>query len=218
MIKAVVFDLDMTLIDFLGMKRKASNAAARAMIRAGLESPVKKLEKELFEFYLKEIESNRIFGHFLKQRKVSSERILAAGINAYIKKKLTCLEPYPGVKRVLSRLRRKGLRLGIITDAPRLKAYKRLDLMGIADYFEFVIGFEDTGRHKPSPLPFRRALKLLKLKPNQIMYVGDSIDRDIKGAKAIGMVTCLAAYGSTKKLPNLADYSIRSIEELPGLI
>ena len=181
MIKAITFDLDMTLIDFISYKRKATSAAASAMIKAGFRGNRKKLRKELFDFYLSYgIESDDPFGKFLRKHKSYSERTLAAAINAYLKSKYSNLKPYPKVKQTLKRLKQKGYKLAIVTDAPKLKAYIRLDEMGIADLFDVVVGLEDTGRHKPSKLPFKKALKDLGVKPCDAMHVGDWREKDLK--------------------------------------
>ena len=62
MIKAVIFDIDNTLIDFMSMKRAASMAAANAMIEAGLQDAPEDLSERLFTFYLEHgIESDDAF-------------------------------------------------------------------------------------------------------------------------------------------------------------
>jgi len=196
MIKAITFDLDNTLIDFMLFKKEATNAAAAAMIKAGFKGSVKTLKKDLYDFYLKYgIEAGDVFNVFLKKRKSYSERILAAAVNAYRRERIKHLKPYPNVKRTLLRLKKKGYKLAIVTDAPRLKAYIRLDLMGIADLFDVVVGLEDTGRTKPSKWPFRKALKQLGVKASEAMHVGDWRERDVLGARRVGMRTCLARYG-----------------------
>lgn len=196
MIRAITFDLDMTLIDFISYKKKATSAAASAMIKVGFKGNKKKLEKDLFDFYLKHgIESDNAFENFLKKHKSFNERILATAINAYLKSKYENIRPYPKVKKTLKKLRQKGYKLAIVTDAPRLKAYMRLDEMGITDLFDVVVGREDTGREKPSKLPFRKALKALKVKPSEAMHVGDWRERDVLGAKKMGMRSCMAHYG-----------------------
>lgn len=220
-IKAITFDLDMTLQDFMKFKVEGTKAAAKAMIKAGLKMPLTKLEKELFEFYLNDIEGDRVFENFLKEKGVKSEKILAVGINAYLKAKLNYLKPYPKVKSTLAKLRKTGLKLGIVTDAPRLKAYQRLDSIGILDYFDFVVGFEDTNRSKPSKLPFRKALKILNLEASEVMHVGDWPERDVKGAKSVGIAACLANYGY--KMYKLGkyykpDYTINKFEDLLEVI
>lgn len=219
-LKAVLFDLDMTLIDFMKMKRQASGEAARAMVRAGLEMKPEEAEKRLFDTYMNEgIESDTAFARFLRENGSYSEKILAAALNAYLRVKQEHLKPYPDVRPVLERLRSMGLKLGIVTDAPRLKAWQRLDAMGIADLFDTVVGFEDTGRKKPDSLPFRRALKLLGVKPEDAMHVGDWPERDIAGAKALGIRACLARYGclSNKKSAK-ADFEINKFSELLDVV
>ncbi|MCK5283504.1 MAG: HAD-IA family hydrolase [Nanoarchaeota archaeon] len=221
MIKAITFDLDMTLQDFMKFKVEGTKAAAKAMIKAGLNMSLTKLNKELFDFYLTDMEGDKVFENFLKKKGIKSEKILAVAINAYLKSKLLHLRPYPCVRKILSLLKKRGFLLGIITDAPKLKAYQRLDSIGICDYFDFVVGFEDTNTRKPSAPPFKKALSILNLKANEVMHVGDWPERDIKGAQAIGMKTCLANYGyQVHKLGKYykPDYKIDSFRELIGVI
>ena len=150
--------------------------------------------------------------------KAFSERRLAAAINAYNKTKLRYLKPYPKVKATLKALKRKGLKLCIITDAPRKNAWKRLDALGIADYFDIVVDLEDTMRKKPSKMPFKKALKELKMKPSEVLHVGDWPERDVKGAKKLGMKTCLAKYGWNTGKYIKADYEINKVEELVDIL
>lgn len=108
--------------------------------------------------------------------------------------------------------------MAIVSDAPKLKACMRLDAMGIADYFDFVIGREDTNADKSTALPFRKALKMLKLRPSEVLHVGDWPERDVKGAKKLGIKTCLAKYGWHTGKYVKADYEIEKIEKLIDLI
>lgn len=221
MIKAITFDLDMTLIDFIKLKKFGTYAAAKAMVKSGLKIPLMQCKNELFNYYLSDIEGDKVFLNYLKSKNVKSERILAAGINAYLKVKQIYLMPYPNVRKVLLRLKKEGIKIAIVTDAPRLKAYMRLDAIGIADLFDVVVGFEDTGRHKPSTLPFKKALKILKVKPKEALHVGDWVERDIKGAKAAGMHSCLAMWGYTpheKDKYVKPDYKITKLSELLDLV
>lgn len=193
MIKAILTDCDNTLIDFMRMKTLATNNAAKAMVKAGLKISVKTAKKELLKTYLKVgIESNKPFTIFLKKHK-GNERMLAAGINAYNKSKIRNLKPYKDVIPTLKKL--KHYKLGIVSDAPKLKLYQRLEAMKITDYFDVIVAYEDTKRKKPSKLPFKKALKALKVKPEEALFIGDWPDKDIKGAKEIGMTAVFARYG-----------------------
>ena len=220
MIRAVIFDLDNTLIDFLKMKRIAVDEAIDAMIDAGLSLPKKKALDILYDVYKeKGFEDPKIFQKFLKKvtGKVDHKK-LAYAIVAYRQARVGFLHPYPGTKRTLIRLKEKGLKLGIVSDAPKLKAWIRLVNMKIDDFFDVVVGLEDTGRLKPSRLPFRAALKELKVKPSECLMVGDRPARDMKGAKALGIKTCFAAYGYEGKTKVKTDFVIEDISELTSII
>ena len=213
MIKAVIFDLDNTLIDFLKMKKLSCSAAIDAMIGAGLKVEHNKAIKLLFELYDKYgLEEKKIFQKFLKKLTGKVDyKILANGIVAYRKVRSGFLEPYPNVDYVLLKLKSHGIKLGIITDAPKLKAWVRLASMKLSNYFDAVVAFEDTNEPKPSKMPFEAALKKLRLKPSECLMVGDWPERDIKGAKKLGMKTCFARYGNPKVKKSYADYEITDI-------
>lgn len=205
-VRAVLFDLDNTLVDLLQVKRLASMACARAMVAAGAELG---LEPDaagdlLFQHYLERgIESDDAFETFLRRNlrnkmgltQNAMDRVLAAGVNAYLRTKDTLLAPYPGVPATLVALTRRGYRLGVVTDAPRLKAWQRLWAVGLADFFETVITRRDAGAGKPDEAPFRIALDALGLPPHAVAMVGDWPERDVAGANRVGLFTVLARYG-----------------------
>lgn len=223
MIKAVLFDLDNTLIDFMKMKRICSEEAISAMIDAGLPVSKRRGVKILFDLYREYgIENQKIFQEFLK--KVTGnvdKKILAKGISAYRKVKIGFLRPYPNVISTLIALKEKGLKLGIISDAPELQGWIRLADMEITHFFDIVLTLSETGEKKPSKKPFNMVIKKLKLKPEEILFVGESPERDIKGAKSVGMKTALALYGMdyrTKPKKMNSDYIIRDVKEVLKLV
>lgn len=221
MIEAILFDLDNTLIDFMLMKKESCNAAIDAMINAGLKMSREKAIKILFGLYgEKGIEYNRIFQEFLMKtiRKVDY-KILANGIVAYRKAQIAYVKPYPGTVETLIKLKQKGMKLGIVSDAPSVNAWIRLVEMGIVDFFDVVITLHDTGKKKPSKIPFMKAVKGIGTEPEKILFVGDWPERDIQGAKAIGMKTAFAKYGNRKNVKKHgADYELESIEDILRLV
>jgi len=220
MIKAVLFDLDNTLIDFMKMKKHSCSAAIDAMIGAGLNVDHNKATKVLFELYDKYgLEEKKIFQRFLtKLTGKVNYRILANGIVAYRRVRTGFLDSYPDADYVLLKLKKRGIKLGIVTDAPKLKAWVRLASIKLSNYFDVVVTFEDTKKLKPSTMPFASALNKLKLKPSECLMVGDRPERDIKGAKKLGMKTCFARYGNPKAKKTQADYEIKNLKMLLDII
>lgn len=221
MIKAVLFDLDNTLIDFMLMKRKSCEAAMDAMIGSGLKMSKKKGMKILYDLYgEKGIEYKNIFQDFLRKTLGRVDyKILARGVVAYRKSQAAYVKPYPGTVRTLLKLKERGMKIGIVSDATSFKGWVRLVEMGIEDFFDVVVTLTDTGKEKPSRFPFMEAVKKIGVSPENILFVGDRPGRDIKGAKAIGMKTVFAKYGDLEGIRKSgADYEIERIGDLLKIV
>ena len=130
-------------------------AAASAMIDAGLKDTKEKIIEKVFRLYdIYGFEDKTIFQKYLmeKQGRVNY-KILANGINAYRRVRSSFLEPYPNVTSTLISLKQKGMKLAIVSDAPKLKLWLRLTAMKIDHFFDVVVSFDDTRRLKPSRKP-----------------------------------------------------------------
>ncbi len=221
MIKAVVFDLDNTLMDFMKMKRRSIEEAIPAMIDAGLSVTREEASKVIDEIYKeKGIEYQQVFDLFLQRvnNKVDY-KILSAGIVAYRRAREAALIPYPHVYSTLNKLLKLGILMGILSDAPAKEAWLRLAYLNFHHIVDAVVTFEDTGERKPKPAPFLAVLKKLEVKPEEALMVGDWAERDIVGAKNIGMKTAFAKYGDTfnTEIHN-ANYELNDISELIDII
>ena len=209
MIKAVIFDFDNTLMDFMKMKRSAVEAAVDSMIDAGLPYAKADMIDKIYKVYWKEgIEDQQIFDKVLaKEFGKIDYKILASGIIGYRRAKDAALTLYPHVHLTLTGLARMGLKMAVVSDAPRLPVWLRICGLGLQHYFDAVIAFDDSGIKKPDAKPFQMALERLNLKPEEAIMIGDWAERDVVGAKAAGMKVIFARYGDTVGTQNSgADY------------
>jgi len=221
MIKAVIFDLDNTLTDFVRMKERAIEAAIDAMIDSGLDLPREVASDKLYQIYDREgIEYQRVFDRFLHDELgYIDHRILAAGIVAYRRAREAALVAYPHVSLTLVELAKRGVRLCVISDAPAQQAWLRLCYLQLHQIFDCVVTFEDTGELKPARAPFDRALQLLGVDPHEVLMVGDWPERDMAGAARLGIKTVFARYGDTfGTVRSGADYEIEDISELLDIV
>jgi len=100
------------------------------------------------------------------------------------------LQIYPEVPEVLDQLRAHGVQLGIITNASQSMTLRDRELthVRLLDYFPMCrISAIDVGLLKPDPRIFQAALDLLGLAPDEAIYVGDHLQADVMGAQSAGM-------------------------------
>jgi putative hydrolase of the HAD superfamily len=129
-----------------------------------------------------------LMGEILKRDgaevKDRTERLIYRGWEPLFKK----VKPYPHVAETLSALKSAGRVLGLLSDFP---AEQKLKYLGLDGYWDTVICSEHTNRLKPDPAPFLELAHRMALPPEQILYVGNSVSYDIKGAKQQGMKAAL---------------------------
>jgi len=217
-LKAILFDLDNTLLDFYTLKISAIDAALVAMKNSGLKADLQIVRKELNElFKMHGWEHQQIFQLLLEKIGESNPKILAAGIVAYRKEKAKHVQTYPQVIPTLNELRKRGYKLGIVTDADTLQGWIRLTELGLENMFDAVVTRDSDGVRKPHALPFQKALAKLNVKPEETLHVGDWPARDIAGAKALGLKTALAKYGMSEILKDdsiIPDFTLNKFEDI----
>ncbi len=221
MIKAVIFDLDNTLLDFMRMKTMAIDSALNGMIEAGMVFQSSTARERIFEIYEeKGWEYQEVLDDFIKEETGNLDyKILAGGIVAYKKAKEASLILYPNVYSTLITLTKMGLKLGVVSDAPSREAWVRICSVNLHHIFDGVVTFDDTGEHKPSPKPFNKVSKLLDIQPKNSLMIGDWPERDVIGAKKLGMKTAFARYGDVfNTILSGADYDIDDIQEIISII
>lgn len=105
------------------------------------------------------------------------------------------LRPFPGVRETLEELRRRDVRLGIVTSKMRHGTMRELAACSLpAEWFGAIVTADEPVPHKPDPAPVRLALERLEERPERAVYVGDSV-WDLRAGRAAGTRTAAALWG-----------------------
>jgi len=207
MIKAIIFDVDGTLVD--------SNEIA-----------VKCIQKSAKELNLKIPDRNKIHSFWGRSLKYMVNNLWKNyDHHKFRRYYFNCLEKHkikqiPGAKAVIKKLKKEYV-LGIVSGKARLTMLRQFKYMGIdKNDFKFLLSADDTKFHKPDPKVFAKGVRKLKgINKKEILYVGDFI-MDYLAAKIEGFqfVAVLSGFGKRKEfLENgLKNKNIlKSIKDLP---
>ena len=120
------------------------------------------------------------------------------------------VRPRPGMEDMLTVIRERGWKTGLVTNG--LSGFQRrtIDAAGIEPFFDDMIISGECGFRKPSPEIFRQALDNLNCLADGSWFVGDDLEADILGASGVGMRTIWftsepATSPATRAVHNLAD-------------
>ena len=221
LLKAVIFDLDDTLIDSFDSRRYALEKVFRL---AGIQTPTAR------EF-LTGLSGRQLFGSLetlAPGRHIEGTSLSEAYRDFYWSKKPGLISLFPGIRPLLQDLHSSGCKLGVFTQKGRefeiegrcCGASYELDELGVASLFSVVVGFEDVAHHKPDPEGVQLALDQLGVLPKDALLVGDSA-ADIVAAKAAGCPSCHATWGiqgDAAPLGTSPDFVARSPAELRSLV
>lgn len=125
-------------------------------------------------------------------------------------------EMRPDVPAMLGALKARGYRLGVVSNNASLyNVFDMLEQYGIREYMEDVTVSSVTGYRKPHPELFRIALRQMRARPEECVYVGDTISRDIIGAKRMhfGKAVQICSLLSAQK-----DAAVGDDAEKPDLV
>ena len=124
--------------------------------------------------------------------------------------------PAAALAPFLGGLRRSGLALGVATNDAEAPARAHLSDAGVADYFDFIAGYDSGHGAKPGAGPLLAFARAVGHPPGACAMVGDSL-HDLHAARAAGMraVGVLTGIASRAELAPMADVVLPSIADLP---
>jgi len=207
-LRAVLFDLDGTLID----SHRLIVASFQHACLAVLDRP------------MTEADARIRWGRPLPVRfaAVAPDRIpdLVDAYAAYYDQHERALASvFPGVAEMLDALARAGLAMAVVTSKRNRAATQALRVLGLSQWIGATIGAEDVPSPKPAADPVREALRRLGASPESALVVGDSV-LDMRAARAAGVRSAAALWGAEDPDAVLAcgpDYVVRSPDEVTAL-
>ncbi|MFB5760196.1 HAD family hydrolase [Paenibacillus medicaginis] len=186
-IKAVVFDLDNTLVDrtttFTNFARSFTDTYFQHIdFREGLVKRIIELDEDGYK------EKNAMFKELLTELPWSSKPELTELLHYYEKKYVEHALLMDDAKDVL-RYTSEKYKTGLITNGKTSVQYGKLDRLKLRSSFDVIVVSEEAGIKKPDSRIFEIAAEQLNLKPEECVYIGDHPVNDIEGAAAAGMKT-----------------------------
>ncbi|MCG3412424.1 HAD family hydrolase [Staphylococcus massiliensis] len=128
--------------------------------------------------------------------------------------------PYYDTAYTLDKLRKHHYFTGVIANGKRQIKHYRLYALGIEDYINYLSTSEVVGYRKPHPKIFEDILDKLDVAPDEVMYVGDDPLNDVAPARAMGMVSVWFddEESEIEPLPEEMDFRITTLEELLDIL
>lgn len=209
-IKGIIFDLDDTLYDCTGtvfahIVQHVSGATAKIL---GL--PAKKVFAAYKKILKKEpnfIKATHLLCHELDAGAhahtacAQAEKIYFSAVG------IKNLKPFPGVRQMLARLRKK-YKLGLVTFGGYERQNKKIDALKLRPLFPF-IGVDQYSKLELTKKEcFEDFLKKFSVKPDEVICIGDKPVDEIKIANQLGMTTVRVLHGRYAKIPPADDYEI----------
>ena len=150
----------------------------------------------------------------LKHLGVENPHDLAALVHAKWLDFVDC-QPYPDVSEVLSTLKARAVKIGLISTGYEAEIAQILQEAHIAPtIFNVIVGVDTVHAAKPSPDVFRYALRQLHVAPEQALFIGDHVDMDYHGATAAGLRALLIIRDAMQPNHTHDVETIRSLHEI----
>lgn len=207
---AVLFDLDGTLIDSVGLLlasvRHAFDGRSPAPTEdewiAGIGTP---LAKQLRPYAGTDDEAAEIQAAYRTFQREHHDSLTSA---------------FDGVNDTLSELDRRGHPMGVVTSKSNEMMERGVNYVGLDRYMKTMIGADSCTIHKPDAFPVLLALQELGYNTDEAVFVGDS-PHDVHAGNAAKVVSVAALWGPFTReqlQPSNPSYFLDSIRELPGLM
>ena len=194
--RAVLFDLDGTLLDTIADLADAANLALAELGRPA------RTQDEIHSFVGKGIPNlvRRCMTEGIQATEAEIEHAVAVFRRHYARVNGVRTRIYPGVIDTLEALRARGLRLAVVTNKAEAFTLPLLERMAIAHYFDAVVSGDTLPVKKPDPAVVNLACERLGVSAAEALMIGDSAN-DALAAQGAGMPVLLVTYGYSEGVP-----------------
>ncbi|MGC1614586.1 MAG: HAD-IA family hydrolase [Candidatus Acidiferrum sp.] len=210
-VRALIFDLDGTLIDSKQDLIHSVNAMLRESVRG-------ELAEETISGYIGH-GAPRLVARALGDgcTEAEQQRALEFFLRYYEAHKMDTTHAYPSIAETLEKLRE--MPMAVLTNKPVRMSVRILDAMGLSKYFRAIYGGNSFETKKPDPLGARIILRELGAEPTEALLVGDS-EVDVQTARNAGTMAAAVNYGFGvhNRVAHPADIYLDRLEELVELL
>lgn len=188
-IRAVAFDIDGTLYPEYKFYLKNVPLVMRypRFMRAYARAR-KSLRSDAYAEPFHEAQASRVLASLRKPVNRDScsaaAQLIDRRISSYWQRVFRNINPFHGTGEALQELQAHGYAVAALSDFP---LGSKLEVLGLDSLFSVRFSAEDTGHLKPSPVPFNELASRLSCSPEEVLYVGNSLSKDIIGARNSGM-------------------------------
>ena len=219
MIKAVIFDLDGTLVPFTLDVKSCRTQVIQFLTELGFPSSLFSMKETAFDMLVK-VETHMKTAGIKKQKFAEIKKVVHSIVESFEVKAAQSTEMFPAIPKTLKTLRKMNLKIALCTISSEKAAKRIIDRFGLEAFFDAVIMREHVPAVKPDPIHLEAVLEALKVGAQEVVLVGDSA-KDIICARRLKVL----AVGVTTGLSSMdvlvhagAHYIISSVTELPCLI
>ncbi len=212
-IKAVIFDFDEVLVkSYVDHSNAFLIAAKRFGYRLNKKDIYKrfgKSGKDIIRELLPNLTQKEI-ENFICEKEIVYKKIISKKV----------ILPVKGVEELLNFLKEKRMKYAISSSASIKNILIVLRKAKLKKYFKIIVAAEHVKHHKPNPEPLLKAAKLLKTKPTNSIYIGDSIFemQASKGAGMIGIAILTGVYNSKELKKAGANYVFNNINGMANFL
>ncbi|MGG7078781.1 HAD family hydrolase [Clostridium sardiniense] len=189
MIKAIIFDLDDTLISEEEYIKSGFKFISNK-IGEKYKLPIDEVFSKMMNLFYKN--SKNVFNRVLDYYEIDYDKETVEFLIKEYRQHNPNIKFYEDVVEILSKLKINGYKLGIITDGYKETQIRKIDALSCKRFFDEIIITDELGKEfwKPHERAYKLMAKKLNVELKEMLYIGDNLKKDFITANKLGIYTC----------------------------